>query len=131
MEKIILYILGNNFSASPTLGRAHHIGEKLDRPLALIAKIPNFRDKEKVLRHASSKGEMTYENKRLSFFPDYSTEQQCRRDEFLGVKRMLQEEGMEYTLIYLGQLRIKHRQSAKFFSISAEAQSFLKELPSK
>ena len=97
LEKFIPHILGNdNFTSPVTLERAHRIGKKSDRPRPLIAKFLNFRDKEKVLRLARSKGEMTYENKKISFYPDYSADLQRRRDEFLDVKRMLREKEVEY-----------------------------------
>lgn len=132
LEKFIPHILGNaNFTSPVTLERAHRIGKKSDRPRPLIAKFLNFRDKEKVLRLARSKGEMTYENKKISFYPDYSADLQRRRDEFLDVKRVLREKEVEYALIYPAQLRIKHLGSVKFFSTPAEAQRFLKELSSE
>uniref|UniRef100_A0A3B4X586 L1 transposable element RRM domain-containing protein n=1 Tax=Seriola lalandi dorsalis TaxID=1841481 RepID=A0A3B4X586_SERLL len=132
LEKFIPEILGNdNFTSPITLERAHRIGKKADRPRPLIAKFLNFRDKEKVLRLARCKGEMTYENKKISFYPDYSADLQQRRDAFLDVKRMLREKEVEYALIYPAQLRIKHQGSVKFFSTPAEAQRFLKDLPSE
>lgn len=132
LEKFIPQILGNNNFTSPaTLERAHRIGKKSDRPRLLVAKFLNFRDKEKVLRLARSKGEMSYENKKISFYPDYSADLQRRRDEFLDVKRMLREKEMEYALIYPARLRIKHQGSIKFFATPAEVQRFMKELPSE
>ncbi|KAM9352314.1 uncharacterized protein ABDE67_007168 [Symphorus nematophorus] len=109
--------------------QAHRIGKKSDRPRPLIAKFLNFRDKEKALRLARSKGEMTYENKKISFYPDYRADLQRRRDEFRDVKRALREKEVEYALIFPAKLRIKHQGSVKFFSTPAEAQLFLKELP--
>jgi len=132
LEKFISQILGNdNFTSPVTLERAHRIGKKSDRPRPLIAKFLNFRDKEKVLRLARSKGEMTYENKKISFYPDYSADLQRRRDEFRDVKRTLREKEVEYALIYPAQLRIRHLGSVKFFSTPAEVQRFLKELSSE
>ena len=132
LEKFIPQILGmDNFTSPVTLERAHRIGRKSDRPRPLIAKFLNFRDKEKVLRLARSKGEMSYKNKKISFYPDYSADMQRRRDEFLDVKRMLREKEMEYALIYPARLRIKHQGSIKFFTTPAEAQRFMKELPSE
>ena len=133
LETFIPQILGNsNFTAPVTLERAHRIGKKSDRPQPLIAKFLNFRHKEKVLRLARSKGEgeMIYENKKISFSPDYSAELQRRRDEFHDVKRMLREKEMEYALIYLAKLHINYQGSVKFFSTPAEVQLFLKDLPS-
>lgn len=132
MEKFIQQILGNNNYTSPvTLERAHRIGKQTDRARPIIAEFLNFRDKEKILCLARNKGEMTFENKRISFYPDYSADLQWRRDEFLSVKRMLRERELEYVLLYPAQLGMKHRRSVKVFSTPAEAQSFLKELPSE
>jgi len=132
LEKFIPEILGkDNFTSHVTLERAHRIGKKSDRPRPIIAKFLNFRDKEKTLRLARSKGDLTYENKRISFYPDYSADLQRRRDEFRDVKRTLREKGVEYALIFPAQLRIKHLDTIKFFSTPAEVQCFLKALPSE
>ena len=132
LEKFIPQILGmDNFTSPVTLERAHHTGKKSDRPRPLITKFLNFRDKENLLRLARSKGEMTYESKKISFYPDYSTNLQRRRDEFLDVKRMLRDKEMEYALIYPAQLRNKHQGPVKLFTTPAKAQRVLKELPSE
>uniref|UniRef100_A0A3Q2W1E0 L1 transposable element RRM domain-containing protein n=1 Tax=Haplochromis burtoni TaxID=8153 RepID=A0A3Q2W1E0_HAPBU len=132
LEKFIPQILGNdNFTSHITLERVHRVGKKSDRPRPLIAKFLNFRDKEKVLRLARSKGEMTYENKKISFFPDYSADLQRRRDEFRDVKQRLREKEIEYALMYPAQLRIRHQGSIKIFPTPAEAQRYLKDLPSE
>uniref|UniRef100_A0A3P9BGG8 L1 transposable element RRM domain-containing protein n=1 Tax=Maylandia zebra TaxID=106582 RepID=A0A3P9BGG8_9CICH len=109
----------------------HHVRKKSDRPRPLIAKFLNFRGKEKVLRLARSRGEMTYENKKISFFPDYSVDLQRRRDEFRDVKQRLREKEIEYALMYPAQLRIRHQGSIKIFPTPAEAQRYLKDLPSE
>uniref|UniRef100_A0A669E390 L1 transposable element RRM domain-containing protein n=1 Tax=Oreochromis niloticus TaxID=8128 RepID=A0A669E390_ORENI len=130
LEKFIPQILGNdNFTSHITLERAHRVGKKSDRPRPLIAKFLNFRDKEKVLRLARSRGEMTYENRKISFFPDYSADLQRRRDEFRDVKQRLREKEIEYALMYPAQLRVRHQGSIKIFSTPAEAQRYLKDLP--
>uniref|UniRef100_A0A3P9AVZ3 L1 transposable element RRM domain-containing protein n=1 Tax=Maylandia zebra TaxID=106582 RepID=A0A3P9AVZ3_9CICH len=132
LEKFIPQILGNdNFTSHITLERVHRVGKKSDRPRPLIAKFLNFRDKEKVLRLARSKGEMTYENKKISFFPDYSADLQCRRDKFRDMKQRLREKEIEYALMYAAQLRIRHQGSIKIFPTPAEAQRYLKDLPSE
>lgn len=132
LEKFMPQILGHdNFTTPLTLERAHRVGKKSDRPRPLIAKFLNFRDKEKVLRLARSNGDMIYENKKISFYPDYSADLQRRRDEYRDVKRMLREKEVEYALMYPAQLRVKHQGSVKFFSTPAEAQRFLKELSSE
>jgi len=66
LKKFIPQILGNdNFTSPVTLERAHRIGKTSSKPRPLIAKFLNFRDEEKVLRLAKSKGEITYENKKI------------------------------------------------------------------
>lgn len=132
MEKFIPDILGkDNFTSPIILKRAHRIGKKSDRPWPLIAKFLNFRDREKALRLARSKGEMTYKNKRISFYPDYRADLQHRRDDFRDVKNILREKEVEYVLIFPAQLCIKHLGTVKFFSTPAEVQHFLKDLPSE
>lgn len=132
LAKTIPQILGaENFSSPIILERAHRIGKRSDRPRPIIAKLLNYRDKEKILRLARSKGEMMFQNKKIAFYPDYSAELQRRRDGFRDVKRILREKEMDYALIYPAQLRIKHMGSIKFFSTPAEAQKFLTELLSE
>ncbi len=69
LERFVPHLLGeDNFNSPVILERAHCVGKTSDRPRALVAKFLNFRDKEKVLQLARSKGEITYENKRMSFY---------------------------------------------------------------
>lgn len=129
LERLLPQMLGpDNFTSAVTLERAHRIGKVSDRPRAFIAKFLNLRDKEKVLRLARNKGEITYDNNRIYFFPDYSMELQRRRDDFLTIKRKLREKDVEYALLYPAKLRVKYNGSVKFFSSPVEAEGFLKEL---
>lgn len=129
LERFIPQLMGrDNFTSPVTLERVHRVGKISDRQRPIIAKFLNFRDKEKVLQLARSKGEIIYKNKKISFYPDYSADLQRRRHGFTGVKRMLREKQVDYALLYPAQLHIKHKGGYKFFSTQAEAQSFLKEL---
>uniref|UniRef100_A0A667X2L4 L1 transposable element RRM domain-containing protein n=1 Tax=Myripristis murdjan TaxID=586833 RepID=A0A667X2L4_9TELE len=129
LEQLIPKLLGHdNFSSPIVVERAHRIGKVSDRPRPIIAKFLNFTHKEKVLRLAREKGDILLDNKRISFYPDYSAELQRKRDEFNGVKKNLREKNIDYALFYPSKLRIRHQGTVRFFSSPAEVQNYLSEL---
>ena len=129
LEQLIPKLLdSDNFPSPIVIERAHRVGKVSDRPRPIIAKFLNFSHKEKVLRLAREKGDIFLDNKKISFYPDYSAELQRKREGFGGVKKKLREKNIDYALFYPAKLRIRHQGSVRFFSSPADVQSFLTEL---
>uniref|UniRef100_A0A673NI37 L1 transposable element RRM domain-containing protein n=1 Tax=Sinocyclocheilus rhinocerous TaxID=307959 RepID=A0A673NI37_9TELE len=96
LESLIPQLLENdNFTSPITLERAHRLGRPSDWTRH-IAKFLNYREKDKVLRLAREKGAVYLNDKRISFFPDYSVEIQRKINGFNDVKKNLREKNIEY-----------------------------------
>lgn len=129
LESLIPQLLGNdNFSSPITLERAHRIGRPSDRTRPIIAKFLNYREKDKVLRFAREKGAVYLNDKRISFYPDYSVEIQRKINGFNDVKKKLREKNIEYAIRYPAKLRVRHLGGFKLFSTPPEVEAFLTEL---
>lgn len=128
VERLIPKLLGEeHFPTPPAIERAHRLGRATDRVRPVIVKFLNYRDKEKVLRLAREKTPLL-EEKRVSFYPDYSVETQRRIMAFSEVKRRLREGNIEYANRYQAKLRVRHQGSFKLFSTPAEVKDFLSTL---
>lgn len=138
MERAIPEILGADHFPTPiTCERAHRLGRSPDgndtaRPRArpMIAKILNFKDKEKIMRLARQKGEIYFENRRIYIFADCSPSLQRLKDAFKDVKKNFRERGIEYSLHHPAKLRITHNGNIKWFTTPSAAADFLKEMDS-
>ncbi len=129
LESLIPQLLGNdNFPSPITLERAHRIRRPSDRTGPIIAKFLNYREKDKVLRFAREKGAVYLNDKRISFYPDYSVEIQHKINGCNDVKKKLQEKNIEYAIRYPAKLRVRHLGGFKLFSTPPEVQVFLTEL---
>lgn len=93
-----------------------------------MAKLLNFREKQKVLQLAREHKEVYYNNRRIHFFPDFSVELQNARKAYTDVKRMLRDREIEYSFAYPSKLRILHMGKAKTFSTPSEIKNFIDSL---
>lgn len=129
LERIIPEILGvENFPSPPTIERAHRTGNNSsDRatPRIIVAKLLNFRDKQKILQLARERKEVFLDNRRIHFFPDFSVELQNARKAYTEVKRMLRDLEIEYSFVYPSKLRIMYMGKTKFFSTPLEVKNFI------
>ena len=115
LERVLPELLGiENFSTPITCERAHRLGKPPAggadalRPRPMIAKLLNFKNKEKIMRLARQKGEIHYGNSRVYIFPDYSPSLQRLKDAFKDVKKSLRKRGIAYSLHHPAKLRITH-----------------------
>lgn len=61
--------------------------------------------------------ELTFENTKVSLYPDYSPEVQQQRRSFTDVRKRLQEKGLKYSLLYPSKLKIIDGGSTRYFDI--------------
>lgn len=90
-----------------------------------MAKLLNFRDKQKILQLARERKEVFFDNRRIHFFPDFSVELQNARKAYTEVKRMLRDREIEYSFVYLSKLRVMYMGKTKFFSTALEVKNFI------
>lgn len=113
--------------------RAHRIPTRALPPGApvrpFIIKVLNYRDRDTILAAARKKGTVTYENARLSFYPDFTADVQKKRRQFTSVRSRLRELGLKYAMLYPTKLRVQVRDRAWFFNTPEEASEWLDRRP--
>lgn len=70
-------------------------------------------------------GEISYENAKLSFYPDFMTEVQKKRRQFSQVRAWLREKELKYAMLYPTRLRIQDQERTHFFTIAEAASDWL------
>ncbi|KAJ8004358.1 hypothetical protein DPEC_G00158340 [Dallia pectoralis] len=128
LEKWLQDTLGEGFTVSPIIERAHRIGPfnpKSTSPRAVVMKFLNYRDRETVLRTARKMTEVRYENQRVAFFPDLSAETRKLQQHFNGVKTQLRALNIRYGILYPSHLIITHNDKRRIFKSVAEAEEYI------
>lgn len=85
----------------------------------------NYQYRDSVLAAAHTMPEITYENAKLLFFPDFSQEVQCCRKSFTEVRRRFREKGIGFGLLYPSRLRITDGDRTRFFDTLEAASEWL------
>uniref|UniRef100_H3AN98 L1 transposable element RRM domain-containing protein n=1 Tax=Latimeria chalumnae TaxID=7897 RepID=H3AN98_LATCH len=121
MEKLLVEVLGENtFPGRIEIERAHRAlrprPKEGERPRIMIFKLLRFPDKMRILRRA-----LTYQNHKIFFFPDVSTELQARRHKFTEARRLCHSLQIPFSLLHPAKLRLSLREGPKFFIDPEEA----------
>lgn len=113
--------------------RAHRIPTRALPPGAparpFIIKVLNYRDRDAILTAARKKGTVTFENTRLSFYPDFTADVQKKRRQFTQIRSRLRDLGLKYAMIYPTKLRVQDQDRAWFFNTPEEASDWLDRRP--
>ena len=114
---------------------AHQIGQanpsRSSVPRPIIIKFLNYKDRENTLKAARRQREVRYNDQRVSFFPELSTETRQHQHLFDGVKGKLRALNIHYRLLYPTQLVITHYGRRLVFTSVSKAQDFLHNIPSQ
>lgn len=84
-----------------------------------------YKDREIILRLARERGVVHYNGTKVSFYPDFSAEVQCKRAKFAEVKKRLQRIQVIYAMQYPAKLRITARGQSTFFESASDAAAWL------
>ncbi|KAJ1147059.1 hypothetical protein NDU88_013306 [Pleurodeles waltl] len=98
-------------------------------PRPIITRLLNYRDRDTVLRLARERKPLVYKNSELSFFPDYTPGEQALRRSFLPTKRLLNQAGVRFALLYPAKLRVQHKGKVLYFMDPKQAGKFVRRLP--
>lgn len=108
-----------------SIERAHRVptkGWKPGRPpRPMLAKFLHFQDRDAVIRAARKVSPLQVENSHVMIFPDYARAVQQQRASFLGVKRRLRDNNIQYSLLFPAQLKIIHGDATHFFTAAEDA----------
>ncbi|XP_069075335.1 dendritic cell-specific transmembrane protein [Pleurodeles waltl] len=92
-----------------TLERAHRVPsrplEPGRPPRVVVAKLLHYRDRDTLLQRAREAVPFNVANGEVTLFPDFTLDVQTKRASFLAVKRVLREEGIQYSLLFQAKLR--------------------------
>lgn len=96
-------LLGIDFPKGLEIERAHRLGplsqnqgNQLSRPRPIIARFVSFQDRERIARAAREKGNMTWKERRIMVFPDFSRLVTDKRKKFDECKKLLHEKRVRF-----------------------------------
>lgn len=98
-------------------------------PRTLIMKFLNFKDKERVLRAAITKGNVLYNNEQVRFHTDLSAGMHNMQRDYDDVRRRLRDKGiLKHRIIF--QVRLLQTQGARSYTFQtpAEVDTFVQSL---
>lgn len=135
LENWLPKLLGDTLTPSPVIERAHRVGQvnisRSSAPRPIVITFLNYKDRENTLKAARRQREVRYNDRRVSFFPDLSTETRQRQRLFDGVKAKLRALNIRYGLLYPAHLVITHDGRRRVFTSVSEAEDFLRNIPSQ
>lgn len=133
LENWLPKLLGNTLTPTPVIERAHRVGQantsRSSAPRPIVIKFLNYKDRENTLKAARRQREVRYNNQRISFFPDLSTETRQRQRLFDGVKAKFRAMNIRYGLLYPAHLVITYDGLRRVFTSVTEAEDFLRSIP--
>ena len=84
----------------------NRLNENERSPRRIIIKTPNIQNKEKILRAANEKGQVTYKGKPIRITPDFSMETLKARRSWIDILPILRDHGCQPRLLYPAKLSI-------------------------
>ncbi|MBV2134755.1 hypothetical protein KRX52_18445, partial [Pseudomonas sp. MAP12] len=84
----------------------NRVDHKRKSPRHIIIKTPNVQNKEKILRAAREKGQVTYKGKPIRITPNFSMETLKARRTSIDILPTLREHGCQPRLLYPAKLSI-------------------------
>lgn len=121
-----------NFTKPLEIERAHRTSAPKPRPeeppRAVLVRFLRFQDREKILQLARAKGDITFDGKRVSLFPDMSADLARRRKQFRPAAKALKEKNITGYLIHPARMKVQYKGRCHIFNTPGEVFTFLKEL---
>lgn len=114
--------------------RAHRMGPALgggekSGPRAVLVRLHNYTDKQKILNAARNKNRLTVDGQEVSFYQDFSAEVIKKRQESASARRRLREAGIRYAFVYPAVIRIfQHDGTMKTLSNMKDVNNYIKGL---
>lgn len=132
VETMMSELFGSGLSQMFLVERAHRtLGPQPQPgapPRAIIARILNYRDRDTILRMARDVQDLQYQGNHISIFPDFTMQVQAARREFVPAKKIFQQIGTKYSLIYPAKLRVQGPGKPSFFVDAKAALKYAKQL---
>ena len=88
-----------------------------EQPWAVLIRFLHFQDREKILRHARAKGEITIDGKKVSLFPDMSEDLARRHKQFRPATKALKEKNITGYLIHPARMKVQYKGRSHLFFV--------------
>lgn len=124
-------VLGpQHFSGQLDIERAHRILNPVPNPdkppRPILVRLLRYQDREKILRLAKQKGELTMDGKRISIFPDMSPDLAKRRKQMIPALKAFKERKVSCYLVHPARIKILIEDGKfQFFETPGEAFKYL------
>uniref|UniRef100_H3AMY2 L1 transposable element RRM domain-containing protein n=1 Tax=Latimeria chalumnae TaxID=7897 RepID=H3AMY2_LATCH len=129
LQKALPGLLGLESGADLEMERAHQaLGPhpaQGQRPGAFIVKLSRYPTRERLLWAARLKGQVMWQEQRISLYPDLSRDLQMKRQRFWDVRKILQERKIKYGVFYPAILKITINRETTAFTTPEDARRFL------
>ena len=112
VEQLLVQLFGSDsFSEILVVERVHRSLAEKPRPgqppRPIIARILNYRNRDKVLQLNRENPNLEYEGSHVSFYPDFTQAVQDARRAFVEVKKVLRSRSVKYSMLYPSKLHIE------------------------
>ncbi|KAK7918730.1 hypothetical protein WMY93_010014 [Mugilogobius chulae] len=116
------------------MDRAHRIGSRTsaDTSRTIIACLLRFQDRQDIVEAARRKKRITWNDKKVMIFPDFSRETQKLRETFVECKRAMHERNIKFGMLYPARLKIfLPGNNSRIFEDSKQAMDYVKNMGGK
>uniref|UniRef100_A0A671SCF4 L1 transposable element RRM domain-containing protein n=1 Tax=Sinocyclocheilus anshuiensis TaxID=1608454 RepID=A0A671SCF4_9TELE len=97
-------------------------------PRPILVRLLRYQDREKILRLAKQKGEITMDGRRISIFPDMSPDLAKRCKQMIPALKALKERKVSCYLVHPARIKILTEDGkSRFFETSGEAFKYLED----
>ncbi|XP_075712997.1 uncharacterized protein LOC142749187 [Rhinoderma darwinii] len=130
LEKWLLEQFGREeLSPLYAVERAHRVptrpGPPGRPPRPVLVKLLHYKDRDKILRKARERQDISINGAKISFYPDFSADVQKKRLQYWDVKKRLRNLSIPYSMMYPAKLRVVAFGTASFFENPREAARWL------
>ncbi|CAH7484839.1 AABR07011733.1 [Phodopus roborovskii] len=94
----------------------NRLDQRKKTPRHIIIKTPSIQNKERILRAAKEKGQVTYKGRPIKITPDFSMETLKARRSWIDVLKVLREHGCQPRLLYPAKLSVNIDGENKIFN---------------
>ena len=105
------------------------VNPKRPTPRHIIIKMPSFKDKERILKAARQKQEVTYKGDPIKLAADFSTETLQVRREWQEIFQVMIRKGLQPRLLYPARLSIKMEGEIRIFSDKRRLKEYISTKP--
>ena len=107
----------------------NRLDQKKKSPRHIILKTQNIQIKERILRAAKEKGQVTYKSKPIRLTPDFSMETMKARRSWIEVLQKLRDHGCKPRLLYPAKLSFTINGENKIFQDKNKFKQFIATNP--